>query len=205
MSTRPFSLLSRSLLGAAVAVTLGAAPMAAAAPQSTARSDLPAVAPAAQGAAHGGPAAAAVGAGAPVAAKGTIVVQLDFATLSAQPASRGAKCQLRVDAVLQLAGSVDGLAAGVTTATIDAPCALATSTPPGTYADTFQFTGTFQGNVSGKPATAQVLYAGLTRPGGAVSALLTLNGGALALAAVQARAGESGTYQGIALVPGGPA
>lgn len=197
MSTRFFA-LSRSFAGAAAAVVLvgllSSGP-AAAAPTAAPSS------PAAAGARASGVAApsAGRGLGTSTSAVGSLVVQLDPATLQATPIVRGTMCRLSVGVTLTLSGTVDGAATGVTTATISAPCAQATSTPPGTFADTFRFTGDFAGEVSGVPATAVVEYAGVTRAGGDVAAVLILHGGATVLASVQARAGAEGTYRGVAL------
>lgn len=189
--------LPRLLSAAAVALLLGAAPAAAAA------APLATAAPSTHQAAAGAPGADAA-AGRSIVAKGTIAVQPNFATLTATPVSHGAKCLLRVESTLALAGTAEGAATGVTLATIDAPCASATTNPPGTFADTFRFAGAFQGTISGAPVTADVEYAGVTRAGGEVSALLTFHGGATLVAEVQARAAGSGTYQGIALAPKTP-
>lgn len=143
-------------------------------------------------AAHRGPVA--------VPAKGDLAVRLDPSTASATPAGRSA-CRLRVEVALDLSGTVQGTATGVTVATINAPCAEATTTPPGTFADVFSFTGSFQGTVAGAPTAGRMEYAGVTRRGGAVSAGLVLQGQAQVVASVQASAGESGVYRGIALVP----
>lgn len=143
-------------------------------------------------------------AGVSIQVRGTIAVHLDPSTLEAVPAGRGTMCQLSVGVTVELAGTIDGTATGVTVATVHAPCAAATSTPPGTFADTFRFTGRFHGAISGIRASADVEYAGVTRAGGDVSALLVLHHGATALATVQARAGDSGTYRGLAAAPGSP-
>lgn len=138
---------------------------------------------------------AAAGGGAAPRAQGTIAVELDGSTLTATPVGSKA-CRFRVDATLRLTGALDGSASGTTTAIIDAPCAQALATPPGTFADVFQFTGTFTGTVHGRTATAHTTYAGVTRSGGQVVAGLALRGGASAAALVQAQAAGSGTYQG---------
>lgn len=154
-----------------------------------------------------GPAAAAGGSGvraahqAPrtVLAHGGIEVSLDPATLSATPASP-TTCRLSVDVSLKLTGTVYGTASGETVAIVNAPCSAATSTPPGTFADVFRFTGAFQGTVAGAPAQGRMEYAGATRPGGAVAAALALGGNAPVLAAVKASVGGVGSYRGIAQV-----
>ncbi|MFT4215652.1 MAG: hypothetical protein QM619_00470 [Micropruina sp.] len=133
-------------------------------------------------------------------ARGTIAVELDGSTLTADPFGRRA-CRLRVDATLRLSGTITGTASGVTTAIIGAPCEQVLATPPGTFADVFQFVGTFDGTVLGTKATARTLYAGVTEPGGAVSAGLALRGTASASALVKAQAGGTGSYRGTASAP----
>jgi hypothetical protein len=180
MSTR-FPAFFRAVSGATAAMVLGVA---------------------LAGPALAGPAATAarpVHAIAPVA--GTITVVLDPGTLTATPSHEGARCLFRVEAVLELDGTVDGTATGTTRALVHAPCAEATSNPPGTFADTFAFTGDFLGTVSEAGTAAEVRYAGGTRAGGGVSAVLVLDGGAVVVAAVQARAAEGGTYRGVAATP----
>lgn len=187
----PTSRCSRTASGAAtIIVTLGlllggpaaAAPSSVAAPRAHAS-----VSPAG----HAAGLARAI-----IPAQGTIVALPDLRTASATPTHGGSRCRLRVESTLELGGTVTGTATGVTRATIHAPCAEATSNPPGTFADTFAFTGHFRGTVSAVDAMAEVRYAGVTRPGGEVSALLFLHGDAALLAAVQARADDSGTYSG---------
>lgn len=136
-------------------------------------------------------------AGIPV--EGTIAVQLDLPTASVTPTARNTRCILRVPATLELVGAVDGEAAGMTTATINAPCSEVTMKPPGTFSDTFRFTGDFDGEVTGVPASADVEYVGVTRPGGEVSAALLMHGDATVVSSVRAVAGEGGTYRGVAV------
>lgn len=132
-------------------------------------------------------------------AQGTIAVILDGSTLIASAVGRNA-CQLRVDVTLQLTGTIDGTASGTTTAVIKAPCDQALATPPGTFADVFQFSGTFRGTVLGKNTTARTHYAGVTQAGGEVKAVLTLEGAVPAAVLVEAQAGGTGTYCGKASV-----
>lgn len=127
--------------------------------------------------------------------QGTIAVELDGSTLTAGPVGHRA-CRLHVNATLRLTGTIDGTASGSTTAIIKAPCDQALATPPGTFADVFQFSGTFQGTVRGKNTTARTRYAGVTRAGGAVLAVLTLRGTTSATVFVEAQAGGTGTYHG---------
>ncbi|TWP38336.1 hypothetical protein [Leekyejoonella antrihumi] len=183
MTTRRVS-LPRALTGVVAAGLLSAVPMSPSAAAPTAAAPPSTHAPGSVG-----------------QTRGTIVVQLDPSTMQAVPAAQGTRYRLSVRVTLELSGTVDGKARGVTVATVDAPCAAAISTPPGTFADTFRFTGGFHGTVSGIRASADLEYAGVTRVGGAVSALLVLHNGAAALATVQARAGDSGTYRGMAVLP----
>lgn len=131
-------------------------------------------------------------------ASGTFEVGAPY-SFQATPTRSGRRCILRVGVDLSLAGTVDGTASGQVTARVKAPCEDATTSPPGTYADTFRFTGEFTGTVAGVPASADVTYAGLTRAGGDVSALLLLRGGAKVVALVDAQAGVGGSYQGVAV------
>lgn len=192
MSTR-FSRLSPAVFAAATLVVLGsltAGPAGAAAPPTITS---PASSTLGQTLAHHGYKSVTV--------KGSLQVQLDPSTLQAVPVAGGTKCQFSVGVTLNLAGTVQGTAKGTTVAIINAPCADALSTPPGTFSDVFRFSGNFQGSVSGVPTTAKVEYAGVTRAGGAVSASLVLLGNrATVLAAVQASAGVEGTYYGVGLI-----
>lgn len=147
-------------------------------------------------------AAPAAGAPAPVArsaspVSGAFTLELDPASVQATPVDRGTACRLTVSAELAFTGTVQGPAQGRTVATVRASCAAALASPPGTYADTFRYTGTFRGRVSGVPTSAAVDYAGITRRGGEVSALLFLHGSATVLAVVRAQAGVGGTYLGV--------
>jgi hypothetical protein len=87
---------------------------------------------------------------------------------------------------------------GTTNALIAAPCASVSTTPPGTFADVFAFRGTFAGHIGDEPASATLTYAGVTRPGGAIRAGITMRNGATALVEVDAAVGVGGTYAGFA-------
>ena len=81
------------------------------------------------------------------------------------------KCEFVVQGQLTLDGTVEGVAEGSTTALIAAPCAEATNPANvGAFRDVFRFPGTFSGSVDGVPATGDLVYAGITRPGGSMSA-----------------------------------
>ena len=72
------------------------------------------------------------------------------------------------------------------------------TTPPGTFADAFGFVGEFSGTVDGQAVDATLGYAGVTRAGGAIKAVMTLSNGARGLLKVDATAGQGGTYTGFA-------
>src|SRR5699024_5274382 len=63
-------------------------------------------------------------------ASGSFTAAVDFASLEARDV-RGNKCELTVDGALTFTGSLAGVAEGTTTALIFAPCAQATTAPPG--------------------------------------------------------------------------
>lgn len=140
-------------------------------------------------------------AGTAVPARGGLQVSIDPATLQAAPVGDGTRCLLRVQVTLVFTGTVSGTASGTTSALVEGTCADATSTPPGTFRDAFRFTGNFHGAVAGATVWAAVEYAGVTRVGGQVSALLLLRGDTQVLGAVQAQAGGSGSYRGVVLRP----
>ena len=81
---------------------------------------------------------------------------------------------------------------------IAASCDDVATTPPGTFADVFAFVGDFAGTIDGEAAEAKLGYAGATRAGGAVKALMTLSHGARGLLKVDAVAGQGGRYAGFA-------
>jgi hypothetical protein len=185
--TTPRTSTTRAFSGLAIAVMLTAL-VAGAAPAAAATSRAPAAEQVA-GTPGGSPRAA-------VPVRGTITAVPDLGTLTVTPSPGGERCRFRLESTLELDGSVAGTATGVTEATIHAPCAEATSNPPGTFADTFAFRGDFAGTVAGDAATAEVTYAGLTRAGGEVSALLVLQGEATAVAAVRAGLDPAGVFAG---------
>lgn len=192
MSTR-CSFLSRLVLAGAGAVLLGvlpAGPAAAAGPSGPSGTEVSHAVRGTTAPRHSGRS---------VPAQGGLTVTLDPATLRAEPVAAGTGCRLRVAVTLQLDGTVSGVATGATTATVSAPCAAVLSAPPGAFADTFRFTGTFRGTVAAAPVRTTVDYAGFTRAGGDVSAVLTMRGDATVLAGVRARAGAAGTYAGVAI------
>lgn len=134
-------------------------------------------------------------------AVGDLSVSVDLASAQVRDL-RGGRCELRVDGTLTFTGTVVGAADGTTTATILAPCALALTTPPGTYPDRFSFDGDFTGEAAGVPVAGPVVYRGLTRTGGTVDATVLLDGfQARAVLRVDALVGVGGTYRGL-VTPG---
>ena len=197
MSTR-FSVSSRFVLAAIGVVLLGGLPAGPAAAAGLSPGSPP---PGSQAlGASGGVASPYPGSAGP--AQGDLVVRVDPSTLRAEPVAQGTRGRLRAGVTITATGTVAGTAEGTTTAIVHAPCAAATSNPPGAFADTFRFTGAFHGEVLGSPTTAAVEYAGLTRPGGDVSAALVLHGDVTVLAAVRARVGATGTYRGLVIESG---
>ena len=130
-------------------------------------------------------------------ARGEFTVAVDVATATFQPVGEKA-CKLTLDATLTFTGTLVGAADGTAVALVAAPCADVSTTPPGTFADVFAFVGDFTGTVAGEAAEAKLGYAGATRAGGAIKALMTLSHGARALLRVDAVAGRGGTYSGFA-------
>ena len=130
-------------------------------------------------------------------AVGSFTATLDFGSLTLRDVGPQA-CRLTVDGVLAFTGTIDGTAAGTTDALIAAPCAAVATTPPGTFADGFVFRGRFAGRIDGAATSAALTYAGVTRPGGAIRAGMTMGAGAIALLDVDAVVGVGGTYAGFA-------
>ena len=131
-----------------------------------------------------------------VLAEGTFVASVDFASLQARDV-RGNKCEFTVDGTLTFSGTVEGIARGVTTAVIFAPCAEALAAPAGTYFDVFEFDGEFTGEVLDRPASGPLRYSGVTRVGGEIDALITLRApDARAVLRADAQVAVGGTYQG---------
>jgi hypothetical protein len=130
-------------------------------------------------------------------ARGEFTVAVDFATVTLEDVGTKA-CKLTVDTTLSFTGTILGTAEGSTVALIAAPCGEVATTPPGTFADVFAFVGDFAGTIDGEAAAAKLRYAGTTRAGGAINALMTLSHGAHGLLKVDAVAGQGGTYAGFA-------
>jgi hypothetical protein len=65
--------------------------------------------------------------------------------------------------------------------------------PPGTFFDVFAFRGQYVGTVNGRRLSTAIGYAGITRVGGHIDALITLRGsgvGPLLASAIVARGGD---------------
>jgi hypothetical protein len=161
----------------------------------------------------GGPAAAAGTASLPqtaqvaparhVDAAGEFTASVDFASLTTRDVG-ARRCEFRVEGTLTFTGTVGGVASGTTTALIDAPCPEALANPPGTFRDVFRFEGDFAGTVAGVPATGDLRYAGVTRPGGSIDATIILRAdrAKAQLHTVDAQVGVGGSYRGVALTTG---
>lgn len=134
-----------------------------------------------------------------VHAAGDFTAVVDFPSLVTRDVG-WSTCEFRVTGTLAFTGTLEGRAAGTTTALIDAPCSQALRNPPGTFGDVFRFEGRFTGTVDGSHARGRLDYAGVTRPGGAIHAAITLWGGhaKAALHTVKARIGVGGAYRGVA-------
>ncbi|WNB87246.1 hypothetical protein [Cellulomonas sp. ATA003] len=131
-------------------------------------------------------------------AAGDFVAAVDFTSLQARDVGPR-RCEFTVDGVLTFSGTVAGVADGTTTALVFAPCAEALATPPGTYADVFRFHGDFTGEVRGIPTSGTLRYAGVTRVGGEIDALVTLRGDdARAVLRADAQVTVGGSYRGVA-------
>jgi len=128
-------------------------------------------------------------------ASGTFDTTLDFSTLTVTPV--GKACRLNVEGQLDFDGTLDGTADAATTALIFAPCSDVQSTPPGTFADVFRSRLEFQGTVAGTPATAEILWVGVTRAGGEIDAVMLVDGDDVrGRLHVDAIVGVGGSYQG---------
>ena len=133
-----------------------------------------------------------------VPASGKFDASVDLSSITLRDTGSG-KCELTVNGTLTFRqdGTLVGVAQGVTTALIFAPCALVGVTPPGTYFDVFRFKGAFTGTVNGKSANGELTYAGVTSPGGAIDAVIVLRGAATAVLRANAIVAQGGTYAGI--------
>jgi hypothetical protein len=139
---------------------------------------------------------------APPKIAGTFAAVVDFTSLQLKDGP-GGTCVLTVNGTLVFpdpaTGAVEqmnGEAAGTTTALIAAPCAAVATTPPGTFPDVFQFQGSFKGTIGTKSVTADLTYAGVTRVGGEINALITLRGKASGVLRTHAQVAVGGSYSG---------
>jgi hypothetical protein len=131
-----------------------------------------------------------------LAASGDFVAVVDFTSVELRDAPHDS-CVLTVNGALQFAGTLVGEATGTTTALIFAPCADVAITPPGTYFDLFQFKGTLRGTIANRPAiTAELTYGGITRVGGAITAVITLRGDTFGVLRADAIVAQGGSYSG---------
>lgn len=131
-------------------------------------------------------------------ASGTFTALVDFSTLELRAVGERT-CELTVDGRLVFDGSLVGSATGTTTALVLASCADVAGNLPGTFRDVFRFEGDFTGTVNGEAVTADLTYFGISRPGGAIDALMRLGDGARALLRVDAVVAVGGTYAGVAV------
>lgn len=148
---------------------------------------------------HRGPDAAAQR----VNASGDYTAVVDLASLVPRAVGSN-RCEFQVQGTLIFEGTVTGEADGTTTALIFAPCAEATNNPPGTFKDVFRFQGSFAGTVAGVPTTGPLTYAGVTRAGGAIQAVIRLSGddARAILRTENARVLVGGGYRGVAVTKG---
>jgi hypothetical protein len=133
----------------------------------------------------------------PVAASGTFTANITVESITLAPGA-GGNCVLTVNGVLTFSGTLVGTATGTTTALILAPCDEVATTPPGTFADVFRFVGDYAGTVGGLPASGPLTYAGVTREGGTITAVIKLRGSSSALLRADAVVAVGGSYRGIA-------
>lgn len=136
-----------------------------------------------------------------VDAAGAFTAAVDFPSLVTRDVGNS-KCEFHVAGTLTFTGTLVGVASGTTTALIDAPCPEALSNPPGTFSDVFRFEGDFAGTIAGVPATGDLSYAGVTRPGGSIYANIRLRAdeAKAELRTVDAQLGIGGTYRGVAVI-----
>ena len=136
-------------------------------------------------------------AGARGSVRGDFTVGVILPTASLEDVGQST-CKLTVDATVTFTGDIVGAADGTTVALIGAACSAVATTPPGTFADVFGFVGEFSGTVDGHAVDATLGYAGVTRAGGEIKAVMTLSDGGRGLLKVDAVAGQGGTYIGFA-------
>ena len=133
-----------------------------------------------------------------VDAEGAFAANVDFGTLTLTP--RGRNCLLEVDGQLVFTGDVAGTATGTTRALVFATCEEVLAAPPGTHPDVFRSELVFEGTIDGEPATANLLYMGRVRPGGAIEGRLVFSNGASGRLDADAVVAVGGTYEGSVVV-----
>jgi hypothetical protein len=133
-----------------------------------------------------------------VEATGAFAANVDFATLTLTP--RGSNCLLEVEGELVFTGTIQGSAAGRTSALVFAPCEEAGTNPPGTFADVFKSELEFEGTVDGLPASATLLYMGRVQPGGQIDGRLIFSNGVAGRLDAQAVVAVGGQYSGFVVV-----
>ena len=136
-------------------------------------------------------------------ASGAYTAVVDLASLVPRQVGSN-RCEFEVQGRLIFEGTLIGEADGTTTALVFAPCAEATTNPPGTSKDVFRFEGSFSGTVAGVPTAGQLTYAGITRAGGAIRAVIRLSGdnARATLHTRDARVLVGGSYRGVAVTEG---
>ncbi len=134
----------------------------------------------------------------PVRAQGEFTAAVDFSTLTLTPVGRN--CLLRVDGELEFTGTIEGLAAGTTSALLLASCDDVAVTPPGTFKDVFRSRLEFWGTVDGEPVIADLTYQGITQVGGGIRAVFRFSNGLRGVLKVDAIVAVGGSYKGIVLL-----
>ncbi|HEX6058662.1 MAG TPA: hypothetical protein VFZ11_06550 [Gemmatimonadaceae bacterium] len=134
-----------------------------------------------------------------VEASGHFDALVDFSTLTLTP--RGENCLLVVKGALVFSGTLEGTAAGETSALVFAPCDVVATTPPGTFPDVFKSELTFEGTVDGEAAQAKMLYMGRVQPGGRIDGRLVLSNGVAGRLDADAVVAVGGEYAGSIVVP----
>lgn len=130
-----------------------------------------------------------------VRADGEFLAEVDFSTFTFTPVG-SRTCLLEVEGRLVFTGTLEGEAPGKTTALVFGPCSDVATTPPGTFPDLFRSELHFAGTVDGAAATADLVYVGITREGGAIDAVLVLSNGLEGTLRVDAIVAVGGSYAG---------
>ena len=131
-----------------------------------------------------------------VPAAGGFTTELSLPTLTTTPVGARA-CRLTVSGVLTFSGTLEGTGDATTTALVFAPCEDVATSPPGAFADVFRSRIAFEGTVAGDPVAADVLWVGRTEAGGAIDAVMVVDGDDVeGLLHVDAVVGQGGSYRG---------